>query len=188
MLSAAGTWPRAAASMQARLVRQQQLLESPGAYRAMWERQAHGPTRSLAAPQRALGARRQASSKTARSTGFPTACQILGGTHGLFACASKRATALHATVGTAASTAAASAPPDPAAAGTRGHGSARQQSTPLVDAVRRRGDAAHEVPFHVPGHKVRVAVARGTCLSGCPAMPCARCYGAAAALSAKTQA
>ncbi|GLC76405.1 hypothetical protein PLESTF_001777200 [Pleodorina starrii] len=29
----------------------------------------------------------------------------------------------------------------------------RQQRTPLVDAVRQRGDAVHEAPFHVPGHK-----------------------------------
>ncbi|KAG2484609.1 hypothetical protein HYH03_016563 [Edaphochlamys debaryana] len=29
----------------------------------------------------------------------------------------------------------------------------RQRATPLVDAVRERGDAVHEAPFHVPGHK-----------------------------------
>ncbi|GFR43983.1 hypothetical protein Agub_g5128, partial [Astrephomene gubernaculifera] len=29
----------------------------------------------------------------------------------------------------------------------------RQLRTPLLDAVRDRGDAVHEAPFHVPGHK-----------------------------------
>ena len=28
-----------------------------------------------------------------------------------------------------------------------------QQATPLLDAVRQRGDQVGEVPFHVPGHK-----------------------------------
>lgn len=30
-----------------------------------------------------------------------------------------------------------------------------QAATPLVDAVRERGDRSGDMPFHVPGHKVR---------------------------------
>ncbi|GIL56474.1 hypothetical protein Vafri_11831 [Volvox africanus] len=69
-------------------------------------------------------------------------------------------------------TAAAAAPTDSSnSAPAELHGSAarpplspvnpQQRRTPLVDAVQQRGDASHETPFHVPGHKRGARVPEG---------------------------
>lgn len=49
---------------------------------------------------------------------------------------------------------------------SRGHRSSHpacssgQESTPLLDAVRERGNCSSDIPFHVPGHKARAEASK----------------------------